>query len=502
MAETIGLLVLTAATAGEATAAGSGIAGLGTLAATSISVGGLSVSLATAIGTAAIISVSIGLQYALRPDTPKPENGSQALKQAIPPRQMGYGRNRLAGSYMLFETAGTPPARSCDVVAFHSGPVSQIVSAYLSDDLCTLDHTLDSGAVCTVTATDTLDIRYISSVAIECRKGTPGQLGLVSFSSDPLISPIWNTSFVGNGIAYAGYICGSANDPSLFSQVYPRNRPELSLLVDCAPCFDPRDGTQSRSDPSTWKNSYNPVIQLIDYLTRVDGGMGLDYAEIIQPVVADWMAQATICDEVVGGVTRYESHGWFYFDNKPEDIISKLLSTCDGWLAPSGDGTLAIVVGKYAAPTTPAITEDVILGFGVTCGSVDEEMINQLDPTYTDPLQKYVSGQAAPIRDEDSIAQFGVKSRPLELTWVHEAAQVERLGARALLRLNPPKRGNLVTTLYGMRWLGQRWLRLQFPSVAGLEDCVIEVHDAQTDLMTGQVSFDWCLVDPDALAAL
>ena len=78
----------------------------------------------------------------------------------------------------------------------------------------------------------------------------------------------------------------------------------------------------------------------------------------------------------------------------------------------------------------------------------------------------------------------------------------ERLARRALLRLNPRKTGSLVTTLYGMRWLGKRWVRLRLPGISGLEDCVVEIQDAETDLMGGTVTFKWNLVDTEALLAL
>jgi hypothetical protein len=77
------------------------------------------VSVATIVGSAAILGATIGLQYALNnPNVPTAENGAVPIKQAIPPRIRGYWINRLAGYYVLFLAAG---GNSQDMLAFHSG---------------------------------------------------------------------------------------------------------------------------------------------------------------------------------------------------------------------------------------------------------------------------------------------------------------------------------------------------------------------------------------------
>lgn len=501
MAETVGFLLI------DAIVGSASITGVGSAAVT-LEVAGVALTAAqtaSIVGTAAILATSIGLSYALssRPDTPKPESGSRALKQAVPPRLRGYGVNRLAGFYFLYDADNPSPALSFDVVGFHSGEVGSIDSVYLSDDLAPLDADPNLGGVCNVVL-PTPGGEYVGYVVIQCRLGTVNQGALDALIGNPLIDTKWTAAHRGRGIAHAAIVCFPRSDPSDYANTYPRGCPEASFVCHCSPCWDVRSGAQDRLTPSTWTVSTNPVIQLIDYLTRADGGMGLDYVELIYPNIDQWIAQANICDEIVtGGVPRYASHGWFYFDNNPSDIIGKLLSTCDGWLASNGDGSLSLVVGKYATPSDPPITTEDILGFSIDCGVADEELINQLDVTYTNPFQKYVQDQLAPVRDEVSISQGGiVRAKPLDLTWVQDASQATRLGYRALQRVNPIRKGTIVTTLLGMRWLGKRWVRLQFPLIAHLHDCFIEIQDAETDLMAGRVTFTWALVDPATLAAL
>jgi hypothetical protein len=172
-------------------------------------------------------------------------------------------------------------------------------------------------------------------------------------------------------------------------------------------------------------------------------------------------------------------------------------------MADAGDGTLSLTVGVYRAPSDPALTDKHILGFSVNYGVGDEQLINQLDVSFTDPAQAYASSQTDPVKDSASIALTGViRSQPLDLSWVQYKPQATRLGQRALLRLNPQNSGTLVTTLYGMRYLGKRWVKVQYPFIAGLEDCVVEIQSSEVDLLAGTVSFTWNLVDTAAIAAL
>lgn len=476
-----------------------GIAGLGTLAGTTI--GG--VSIASVVGGAALIGASIGLQYALNnPTVPAPENGAQPIKQAIPPRIRGYWDNRLAGYYMLFEAGNRD---SQDVIAFHHGKVESIQHVYLHDQEISVVPDISAGGVGTVQSVGANQFSG-GKVQVEFKLGDPSQTAASSLVSDANINAIWTSNFRGDGVAYGVLKCAAIANAEIFSKVYPQGLPLMSAVARCSPVWDPRDVTQTEGDPTTWKASPNPVLHLIDYLTCVDGGMGESRADILPAAsLAEWMVEASLCDvDFGGGNVRYRSAGWYTFDVNPEDVINKILATCDGWLSETGDGALALTVGVYREPADPPLTEKHILGFSVDYGHADEQTVNQLDVSFTDPAQQYVTDQIDPVRDEDSISLSGVdRSKPLGLSWVQYPAQAVRLGRRALLRLNPAMTGTLVTTLYGMRYLGKRWVKIQYPYIAGLQDCVVEIQDkAEYDLLGGTVRFNWSLVDPVALAAI
>lgn len=501
MPETVGAFLLSAAGVADITGIGAFSIGGATFAGASLS----AIVGSTAL-TVASIGVSIGLQYALRPGLPKPEDGAQAIKQAIPPRIRGYGTNRLAGYYMLYEAGGPAPASSYDVIAFHSGRISQVAGLLFNDDVVTPNVAIPFGGIATILGTYS-DERYShNAISIDLKIGNPGQVASTLLTSDPLINAVWTSQFVGNGIAYCAMVCNGSTDPSLYSRVYPRGKPELSVIAQCSPCWDPRDPAQHLNDESTWVVSFNPVVQLIDYLTRVDGGMGLDYDTVIAPNITTWIAEANLCDApvatVIGSEQRYASSGWFQFDNKPEDIIGGILATCDGWLAESGDGALSITVGVYRAPTDAPITEKHIFGFALNYGQADESIVNQLEISFTDPASKYVSVQTEPWRDEDSISLTGiVRSQSLDLKWVQSNSQARRLADRAMQRLNPLMTGSFTTSLYGLRHLGKRWVPVQYPFVSGLQDCVVEIQNAEVDLLAGRITWDFIRISPSTIEA-
>lgn len=493
MAETIGLLII------EATVGTASVTGIGSAAVT-LEVAGLTVSAASVVGAATITAAAIGLQYALNnPSVPKPENGAQPLKQAVPPRQRGYWINRLSGYYMLFLAAG---GDSQDVLAFHSGRIEQVLQLYFHDSVVATDVALGDGVAATVVGPGI----WAQNSIVQIFYGSDTQnAGVGSAVNSSTTSGTWTSEFAGRGIGCICLFCPHAANPTDFTQKYPRGLPLPSVVAKCAPVFDPRDVTQSRVNPATWKASPNPVLQLMDYLTEPDGGMGEDFDVLFPPeTLALWMIEADICDASFGGRPRYQSAGFYQFDNSPEAVINKILATCDGWLVENGDGTFSLTVGSYREPSDPPLTSNHIVGWTWKKGLADEESVNELDITFTNPDLSYVTDQVPPVRDELAISQSGiVRSKPLDVSWVQSADQASELGGRAMLRVNPEMSGTFVTTLYGLRYLGKRWIKVQHPVVKGLEDCVVEIQDkGKIDLINGRVTFIWNLVDASTLAGM
>jgi hypothetical protein len=399
---------------------------------------------------------------------------------------------------MFFAAGGAPPNTSYDVIAFHHGEIQRIVEIYLNDDSITTNIDFSNySALLTVNATS--DGYYGGGrVQLELWKGTTPQ------TASTFLGPLspWSPAFHGHGIAYLVCAASAPSDPKDFTKFFPHQKPEPSVVADCALVWDPRDPAQLRGDPSTWHvTTRNPVIGLIDYLTgdpEVTGGPGLDYDIAIAPVLDKLMVEAALCDDTIGGIPRYRCCGWYQLTNNPDVVIGKFLSTCDGWLT-EVEGAINLTVGYYREPTTPVLTDRHIVGWSVDNGVAEESLVNHLDITFTDPAQKYVSAPVAAVEDEESVALYGVHDQPLDLTWVQWPDQATRLAERAMLRVNATASGTLVTDLFGMIYVGERWVRVRDPRIRVLNDAVIEIQSATVRRAAGQVVFGWKLVDPSKL---
>lgn len=519
MAETFGLILLEAVASAALAETTVGAGGFVTTVTPSFAgVSFFGVSAASLAGSAALLAVSTAVAFATAPNTPKPSDGTQSLKQAIPPRPFGYGRARLAGAYVLYEVDSVRD-ESQDVIAIHQGKIAGFVLFYLNDDLVYLENGASGGACINVLTPDGKDGRYSNSgyiggtdkLLIEVRLGAATETAYSNVVSN--LPQFWTNSHRGDGIASLHMRCQNTA-LSNFPHLWPHALPKPSVVADLAPVWDPRAGGQSRSNPATWAVSSNPVLQLIDYLTSGAGygevrGPDLDYDEIIAPVLAAWMAQADICDELVtkaDGNTekRYQSNGWAFLTSDPAEVLGTILATCDGWLAEGGDGTLTLQVGKYSTPTV-ILQDENIVGISIDHGVPDEEVVNELRLSYTPPANHYREAAGVAWQDTASIAEIGkVRSRPMALTWVQSHSQARRLAKRAMLRHQAAMRGTMVTTLFGLVALGKRWVRVQSDNIgafADIGDAIIEIYRARVDLANARVTFEWGLVNPNSIDA-
>jgi hypothetical protein len=470
---------------------------------TAISIAG--VSGATILGTGIILAGTIGIQALLSKNAGNQstsglasgsanpaENGHVPIRQSIAPRIVAFGRARLAGTYVLFEEKN---GDSYDITVFHHGRIFNIVGYYLHDDVVErVGGTVQEQG----------DGRYANDVIyIEARLGVESE---TSYGPAVTALPeIWTSgSHLGNGLASALLICHGVSIDA-FTQVYPRGLPQLSIIADCTPVYDPRDETQSVDNDGTWTSTSNPVLQLVRFLTDADIGMGFERSILIDPVIEALNAQADVCDEPIlladGGIEpRYASNGFFSLDTDPVNVIAGILDTCDGWISEDGAGGLVCVVGKYREPEF-TIPSRHVRGFTIQDGIADEELVNEITFSYTEPLADYKTLPGQPWRDEENISARGkTRSQPFDMPWVQSHSQGRRLSKRKLAKVNAPLRGSIKTTLYGLQGLGERWITIDAVDVDGVFDgLVAEVQGMKIDLINAQVTFDWISVDPDTI---
>jgi hypothetical protein len=325
-------------------------------------------------------------------------------------------------------------------------------------------------------------------VNVSLRYGNPTEARHTNL--DPTFSGYWPANARGDGIASLALFAQHRSKES-FSRHFPNGEP-IPSIVGRPVCFDWRDPTQDRNDQATWKASANPVVWLI-HLEWFRFGRSWD--RCIAPVLDALTAEANYCETAVplkagGTEPRYRVAGNYFSNTEPAAVREAILASMDGWLSTSGKGHIVLKSGRYVDPTF-TITGEHIEGYSWRAFQTDEEACNELIVSYVSPEDDFSVVEAGAWRQEADIAATGrVRSEDLSLSWVFSRSQSMRLAKRKMSRLNPPRRGQVRTGIYGLNGLGERYIRIQNPELVSMADVVCEVMNVEIDFTSSQVVFD------------
>ncbi|MBO9380460.1 hypothetical protein GG804_27225 [Sphingomonas histidinilytica] len=466
----------------------------------------------TAIGvtaTTVALQSTAGL-IGLGPKAPKPDTSETAKRVTIPERVAAYGRSKLFGYYILFETsegydagfstvgAGT----AVDVYAIHEGPIDAIEQYYLGDDLVTLvGNTVQEGE----------DGRYKDGkVKIYATLGESPGTHLAAVES---LIPAWDDSHRGDGVVIVAATFDAVKAKN-FQETYPTGLPpEAGIVARWQKCFDWRAPGQSVTDPSTWVWTENAVLQTAHYkLTREkakkDAGAVFPSGPALQaawdryfaPTLAYWTAAADDADSAIplkagGNEPRYRSCVAHKLTSPHKEVIASLTACFDGWLAPRADGALVVFSGRYYEPTV-SIGPDEILSFTVTTGIDDETEFNEYAVSYVSADHQFSTVDTTPWQDTAAIEAAGaIKSTGLA-NQVPSHGQARRLAKRTMMRARAPKRGTITTNNAGLAVRGERFVDVHLEEAGTVfYSGPVEIVRLTRNLLFG-VTFDWVLADP------
>lgn len=316
-----------------------------------------SVSVASAIATGIYYVAQAAIYYTIsRALTPKNsmaslrETGTEVnVRDPAAARQIIYGRRRVSGVFYPAGTSGTKNEYLHALLLVASHEVEDLGDIYFNDELVGLDASGNGTG------------KWAGYVRIKKHLGTYNQ------TADSLLTSEvtgWTVNHKLGGIAYL-YLRLKYN-PDLFSGI-----PEIYVVTKGRKVWDPRDGTQSATDPSTWKYSANAALCLLDWVRGVPlrnsagtivrnyGLKALD-AEIDTTAVTE---AANICDEpvvLVGGSTepRYEANGIITTKVVAADGIEGIKSAMAGDCVFIG-GKWVIRAGAYRTPTVTLTDSDL-----------------------------------------------------------------------------------------------------------------------------------------------
>lgn len=472
----------------------------------------LSAAIGSTLATAVISSVTLyGLQSGASllgiggGGGAKPETTETAIKTSRPPRVSAYGRSKLYGAYILYETASNGTA--VDVYAVHEGRVEGVEAYYLGDDVVTL-----TGSVVNAGS----DGRYKGgAVNVYTTNGAIPGAGIPAITG---LIPGWTGR--GDGVMLLGLTAKSVKAKD-FQSTYPQSSvPVPSVVCRWQRCPDP--AAANPLDESGWTWTENGVRQLLHYkLVREGPRPALPrsnpqyaaqlaalraewWARKIAPTLDYWVHAASVCDrprnlKAGGTEPLYRSTVSHKHTDQHKDPIGALLATFDGWMAPRADGALVVYAGEYVAPD-PAdlIGPGEIVSYTWDGGDVDDDQaVNEIRCSYVSAPHDYNTVETDPWRDEDDIFRRGqVLSTPLEAQ-VPSWGQSRYLAKRRMARNNAQNRGTITTNIAGRKVRGKRYIPLHLEEAGTVFFSGVAEITALTRNIRGGVTFTWVEADPN-----
>lgn len=395
------------------------------------------------------LALTLGLSYLasslFRPSQPKPEDVQQQVKQATPIRIRHYGRVKTSGAWVFAEAQHGIFHK---VLAIGQGEIDAVEEYWLDDHKVTVDA---NGWVRTSPWGDYWDVR------IQVRLGLPIETNYQSLTST---FAEWTTDHRGDGIASLYAMQDAVRDDDYLSYFPNGVNTNYRLVIRAAKVKNPVSGVIA------WGDNAASIIR--DYMTHSDG-MRLPESLFTTPMAqSGWVAaynRSAEAIEIAAGGTepRYRLWGSYQLNERPADVLGRMLACCDGRLVPTPDGGLTLDIGEWAEPAI-IITADAIIGFSdVGRGRDVMTTANTIRGTFLDPTQDYQSTDADPWADEDSVSERGEEAKDVQLNMAPSHSQARRLMKIEWYRANPSWVGTFNTNLMGLAVFGERFIRIQYP---------------------------------------
>jgi len=422
------------------------------------------------------LAIGLGISYLasslFRPKQPKPEDVQQQVRQPTPPRIRHYGRVKTSGAWIFAETQS---GGFFKVLALGQGPFDAIEEYWLDDQK--IDLLPDGTPVPPSKYREGTDKK--SLLRLEARLGASTE---VAYSELVAKFPQWTAAHRGDGIASL-LACQYAVGDEYYLSLFPNGvNTNYRVVARTSLVKNPVTGAVA------WNDNAAAVIR--DYMTHKDG-MRLPESLVSTPLAqAGWVAAYNRAAEAipiaVGGTEpRYRLWGSYSLDERPADVLGRMLGCCDGRLVPTPDGGLTLDIGAWSEPTV-VLTADAITGFSdVGRGRDVMTTANTIRATFLDPNQDYQASDADPWADEDDVSIRGEEARDVQFNMAPSHSQARRLMKLEWYRANPNWVGTFNTNLMGLAAFGERLIRIQYP-LFGINS-VFEVLDFKFILGEGGI---------------
>ncbi len=388
-------------------------------------------TVALVIAQIIVTAALVGLQYALRPRPGKGAPTSSTVTGSGAPRFRAYFTHAVMGVARFWEVDTTPLGYgmgyslivNCDRFAAiyqieidgrKFAPATQAVQ--------------DAGGPHWQSFTPNMNINF------ELANMDPaGRYSRLLHYGFPVLEPVTATC---KGFACVHFLM-IAGEAKYKGTLFPNGaHTQIRITGNFTPVWDPRDVTQIRADPSTWKVSSNPIIQAADYVTHADGMRRSDDRVAWDTVIA----AANVCDTLVqgrlGGALVMEKFAQcaleYSFDEKPNDVLARFMATCMGSWYTDTQGRIAFRIAQWQPPQF-TLTDTDFAAFSFSDIESWETAVNQVRATYTEPARDYGALRAPIASNEALIASDGLHVLELNLKEVQSPSQAYRLANHFLV---------------------------------------------------------------------
>lgn len=409
-------------------------------------------AIGTVLGPLLQIGLAVGLSVLsnLLTPTPKPEDVQGNYRQSTPVRGALYGEGLIGGAWAF---GATKNGEFHKIIALASRKLTSIEEHWVDDKSVVVDG---SGWV---TAAP-----YNSKLRILTRLGeTPNTYysELETFFSE------WTSSHRGDGIAslYSRQLAVKEKDlgkvfPNLFNTLY-RVRAKGVVV------YDPTDVAQSVDNPATWTYSDNLARVVMDYLWHVDG-MKIPVSRLTTPqALAGWVEAVNDCNDAIplkagGTEPRYRCWCYYQYNERPGDVVKRMMAAGAARFKLTADGGLTIVVGKWRAPTVTIDDDAVIALSDVGRGRSKQQTANVVRATFTSPLHKFQTTDADIWIDEADVSERGAIETDRQFPCSPSHGQTRRLMKIEAHRAKPEWVGTFPTNLRGMEAFGEQFINFGY----------------------------------------
>lgn len=436
---------------------------------TSAGISGAALGIATGVITAGIVGgISIGISALasslFKPQAPKPEDVQTSVRQPAQPRARHYGRVKVSGPWIFAESKQSAFYK---VMALGQGPIDAIESFWIED----VQVTLQSDGSVNMWPWNGADGSFSgSTVMMRYRLGANNEsaYGELTFN----FPGSWTTAHKGNNVASLLAIQLSDDSEKFFKRWPNGINTAYRVVLRGAKVYIPTTGL------TNWSSNAAAIVR--DYMTHAEG-MRLPLSIFQTDQALDGWAQAydiagqNVSLKAGGSEDRYRLWGTYYLNERPADVIGRMLACCDGRLYPTSDGGITLKIGQWYEPTV-VLDKDAIVGFSDLARGRDVlTTANIIRATYLGADQDYQTTDADPWVDAVDVSARGEIEVDRQFIMSPSHSQTRRLMKLEAYRANPTWVGTFHTNMRGLAALGEQFVRIKHDPF-GIDE-VFEVRD-------------------------